>query len=245
MLAATETVEMLLLDADGGDPPTLMLTLTARRFPEGRELDRTLRKLTRAGRRPWPDLQWFATRERQARGALHLHLLVKHVPDDEESMRKFYELVTRIWCARHDAEALRYEQRASGAQGLKRITHGEGLVRYLTKDLTGSLRSIQAVPAESHAHRTSQTRNYFPGGVTAARKAARESLRRRRAEYSLRERGYSPEEIEAKLKTVTDGSRKCEPRMLHHGVWIDFHTPPRAMAKLRPRRRSSGLAKTL
>jgi hypothetical protein len=206
-IAARETIEMLVLDAVV-DAPTIMLTLTARRFPAGGELRRTLAKIVKACRRRWPEFQWFVPRERQERGELHIHPLVKHVPDDDG--RELYELVTRIWCARHDAVAYPFDRRADGPQGLKLVADGQGLVRYLTKDLAHSLKSAQALEMGFRGHRTSQTRGYFGGGAAVARAAARESLRRRAATWKLAEQGLGAEEIAAEL----DRERRLELRRL-------------------------------
>lgn len=201
-IAAAETVEMLLLDALSGDAPTLMLTLTARSFPRGDELRRTLGKIVKACRLRWPDFEWFVPRERQTRGQLHIHPLVKHVPMEDK--RALYELVTRIWCARHDAIAYPYEIRHRGPQGVKSVTEGQGLVRYLTKELAHSLKSAQALELGFRGHRTSQTRGYFPEGAQVARAAARRSLHERRLAYRLNERGGDPLELAQLLDQEQD-----------------------------------------
>jgi len=203
-MAAAETIEMLLLNAMSGNAPTLVLMLTARTFPTGDELRRTLRKIVQACRRRWPDFEWFVPRERQVRGELHVHPLVKGVPTDDDSMRALYDLVTRVWCARHDAQAYPFEERARGPQGLKRVADGEGLVRYLTKDLAHSLKSAQALELGFKGHRTSQTRGYFPEGAMAAREAARESLRRRRLAWKLAKEGLDAQAVADELDRTND-----------------------------------------
>lgn len=201
-IAAAETVEMLLLDALSGDAPSLVLLLTARTFPRGEELRRTLCKIVRACRRRWPEFEWFVPRERQVRGELHIHPLVKHVPVSDS--RELYELVTRIWCDRQDAEALPFDRRREGAQGLEGVTEGQGLVRYLTKELAHSLKSAQALELGFRGHRTSQTRGYFADGAQAAREAARRSLRERRLAYRLTEQGGDPALLRELLRQEQD-----------------------------------------
>jgi hypothetical protein len=174
--AVRETVEMLLLDALS-DAPIGMLTLTARRFPEGDELRRSLAQVVKAVRVRLPHFQWFVPRERQSKGRLHIHPLCKGItPDDFEQL---YDVATGIWTSRHDAIAYPFVNRSEGPQGLKSVHEGRGLVRYLTKELSHSLKSSQAVEMGFRGHRTSQTRGYFAEGATAARARARESLRHR------------------------------------------------------------------
>ncbi len=207
---------MLLLDAKRGDAPTLMLTLTARTFPTGDELRRTLEKIVRACRRPnrWPEFEWFVIREPQARGEAHIHALVKHVPRDQDSMREFYEVVTKIWCGRHDARASSFEERRTGAQGLTVITDVEHLANYVTKDLTEGLTFKNPT-----GHRTSPSGGYFGTGAKAAREAAQTSLRRRRLTYRLQKEGVAVDQLDAAVDAaVADAKENLEVIVVHHGV---------------------------
>jgi hypothetical protein len=245
MMAVLETAEMHLLDARSGDAPTHLLTLTANTFPTGAELRRTADKIVRGCRRPtrWTGFEWFLTRERQVRGVQHLHALIKHVPTDEDSTRQLYEVITRIWCERHRAEAHPYEERANGPQGLKLITDVEGVVNYLAKDLTESLKSKQALEIGYQGHRTSQTRGYFAQGTTAAREAAQESLRRRRMTWLLEEQGVAPDQMDAAIEAAIAESENLEFMVMHHGVLRgveELRNPFQAVGRLpvRPRRRT-------
>lgn len=174
--AVRETIEMLLLDALEY-PPVAMATLTAREFPKGPELRDTLRKVVLACRRRWEGFEWFVPRERHRSGQHHIHPLIKGVT--EADFPELYDVITGVWCGRHDAVAYPFDLRADGPQGLKSVNEGQGLVRYLSKDLSHSLKSAQALEFGFRGHRTSQTRGYFPEGAAVMRERAKASLRHR------------------------------------------------------------------
>jgi hypothetical protein len=195
--------EMLVLDALEGDAPTLGLLLTARTWPSREELRRTYDKLGRALRRRWPEFRWYIDKEKQNRGAIHAHALLKGIPTDEESMRLAYEIITRIWCDRHDAIAYPYETREKGPQGLVRLADAGGFIRYLQKELAHSTKNNQALPLGFRGHRVTHSRprkdgtpGYFSLGTEATRERARASIRERRLAYRLTQLGITGDQAQ-------------------------------------------------
>ena len=168
-LYVVETVEMLTLDAIEW-PPTLWAVLTAREHLTRKDTYAHLRQLRKAVRDVWPGAEWFVQVEFQRRGALHLNLLIKGVPvEDEERLRLV--LVER-WCSRVDAEPV--------GQWVGRVEEAEGVVRYLSKMLAHGLKAEQAPPLGWRGHRTSQTRGYLVRPASAMRLEARRALRVKR-----------------------------------------------------------------
>ncbi len=177
-LYVVETVEMLSLDATEY-APTIWVVLTAREHLARRDCDQHLWQLRKAARRHWPDVEWFVQVEFQRRGALHLNLLVKGVPDD--AVEALGELLTRVWCARVDARPV--------AQWIGLIDDPEGTVRYLQKTLAHGLKREQAPPIGWRGHRTSQTRGYLVRPAGVMREEARRSLRLKRLQHAGLELG--------------------------------------------------------
>lgn len=168
-LYVLETVEMLTLDAME-HAPTLWLVLTAREHLTRAECRRHLDKLRSAAKRCWPEVEWFVQVEFQRRGALHLNLLVKGVPvEDQEQL---HELIVSRWCERVDAEPV---GQWSGVVG-----DGVGVVRYISKMLAHGLKAEQAPPLGWRGHRTSQTRGYLVRPAAVMRQEAKAALRRKR-----------------------------------------------------------------
>ena len=169
-LYVLETVEMLLLDAMEW-APSVWVVLTAREHLTRDQCRRHLRQLLLAGRRRWPELQWFVQVEFQRRGALHVNLLVKGVP--AAAVGQLRELLGRRWCDRVDAEMV--------GQWAGSIDEAGGVVRYLAKHLAHGLKVEQAPPIGWRGHRTSQTGGYLVRPASVMREEARASRRLRRA----------------------------------------------------------------
>lgn len=180
-----ETVEMLLLDA-AEYAPTLYVVLTAREHLTRKDTYHHLRQLRRAARKRWPAIEWFVTIEFQRRGALHLNLLIKGVPveDDDELL----QLLSDRWCARVDAEPV--------GQWVGRITAAETLAKYLAKHLSHGLKAEQAPPLGWKGHRTSQTRGYFVRPAAIMREEARAARRRKRALRAAMKAGERGHDVE-------------------------------------------------
>lgn len=168
-LYVVETAEMLSLDA-AEYPPTLWCVLTAREHLTRSECRRHLEQLRRAARDVWPVAEWFVQVEFQRRGALHLNLLVKGVPVEDE--RRLFDVLVGRWCARVDA--------LPAGQWVGRVDEAGGVFRYLQKTLAHGLKAEQAPPIGWRGHRTSQTRGYLVRPAAAMRVEARRSLRVRR-----------------------------------------------------------------
>lgn len=164
-LYVVETVEMLTLDAVEY-APTLWTVLTAREHLTRAECTDHLRQLRRAVRAHWDASEWFVQVEFQRRGALHLNLLHKGVPIDQE--RELHELLTERWCSRVDALPV--------GQWSGTIEDGVGAVRYVSKMLAHGLKAEQAPPIGWRGHRTSQTRGYLVRPASVMRVEARRSL---------------------------------------------------------------------
>ena len=173
-LYVVETVEMLTLDALEY-APTLWAVLTAREHLTRRDTYEHLRALRKAARKRWPDVEWFVQVEFQRRGALHLNLLVKGVPVDQED--ELRDVLVERWCARVDAEP--------PGQWVGTVQEAEGVVRYLSKMLAHGLKREQAPPLGWRGHRTSQTRGYLVRPASVMREEARASLRLKRVFWKL------------------------------------------------------------
>lgn len=171
-LYVVETVEMLTLDAMEW-APTLWVVLTAREHLTRADCKGHLKQLRKATRARWPGIEWFVQVEFQRRGALHLNLLVKGVPvEDQEQL---LDVVRKLWCARVDALPV---GQWSGA-----IADGVGVVRYLSKMLAHGLKAEQAPPLGWRGHRTSQTRGYLVRPASQMRQEAKRALRVKRLVY--------------------------------------------------------------
>jgi hypothetical protein len=164
-----ETVEMLSLDAMEW-APNLWAVLTAREHLTRADCRRHLEQLRDACRKRWPEIVWFVQVEFQRRGALHLNLLVKGVPDDEAE--QLHERLSAVWCRRVDAEPV--------GQWVGVVQEAEGVVRYLSKMLAHGLKAEQSPPIGWKGHRTSQSRGYLVRPASVMREEARQSIRLKR-----------------------------------------------------------------
>lgn len=168
-LYVLETVEMLSLDA-AEYAPNLWMVLTARAHLTRKETHGHLRQLRKAVLERWPDVAWFVQVEFQRRGALHLNLLVKGVPDGE--LEDFHAVIVGVWCRRVDA--------APVGQWSGVIAEDQSVIRYLSKMLSHGLKAEQAPPIGWRGHRTSQTRNYLVRPASVMRLEARQAIRLKR-----------------------------------------------------------------
>lgn len=194
-----ETVEALLLDTLYGQGPSLYLVLTAREHLTRTDTHAHLRQLRRAAVKVWPEVQWFVQVEFQLRGALHLNLLVKGVPIEDEP--RFYALMVERWCARVDAEPV--------GQWIGQVSNEGGLAKYLGKRLGHGLKAEQAPPLGWKGHRTSQTRGYFNKPITELREEARRVFRHRaliRKAIAAGHTDYEAELVAGELEQVADAS---------------------------------------
>jgi hypothetical protein len=183
-LYVIETVEMLSLDAMEW-APNLWAVLTAREHLSRKQTYRHLEQLRDSCRKRWPDVVWFVQVEFQRRGALHLNLLLKGVPDvDHEAL---HERLSSVWCRRVDAEPV--------GQWVGVVHESEGVIRYLSKMLAHGLKAEQAPPIGGRGHRTSQIRGYLVRPASVMREEARQSLRLKR----LLHRGFDAETADLEL----------------------------------------------
>lgn len=186
MLYVLETVEMLTLDA-AEYAPGLWAVLTAREHLTRDDCRRHLSQLLRSCRLRWPAIEWFVQVEFQRRGALHLNLLVKGVPvEDQEQL---LEHLGERWCARVDAEM-------PWAVVVKRVEDAGGVVRYLQKTLSHGLKVEQAPPIGWKGHRTSQTRGYLVRPASVMRQEARQALKLKREVWKAIRAGHEGHEAE-------------------------------------------------
>lgn len=171
-LYVQETVEMLCLDA-AEYAPTLWTVLTAREHLTRDQCRVHLNHIRRVLRREWASVEWFVQVEFQRRGALHLNLLLKGVTVEDEAA--FHAAISAAWCARVDA--------LPAGQWTQSIADGEGVLRYISKQLAHGLKAEQAPPIGWRGHRTSQTRGYLVRPASQMRLEARRSIRVKRQIY--------------------------------------------------------------
>lgn len=168
-LYVVETVEMLTLDAME-NAPTLWIVLTAREHLTRKACRQHLEAVRRTVRKRWPQAEWFVQVEFQRRGALHLNLLVKGVPVEDQVL--LHDAVVERWCARVDALPV--------GQWSGVVADGVGVVLYISKMLAHGLKAEQAPPIGWRGHRTSQTRGYLVRPASIMREEAKAALRQKR-----------------------------------------------------------------
>jgi hypothetical protein len=201
-LYVLETVEMLTLDALE-HAPTLWVVLTAREHLTRAECRRHLDKLRQWARRQWPAIEWFVQVEFQRRGALHLNLLVKGVPVEDQAA--LHELLSTRWCERVDAEPV--------GQWIGPVADAGGVVRYLQKTLSHGLKQEQAPPLGWRGHRTSQTRGYLVRPAGAMRQEAREALRLKREVWRAQRAGHDAHDVELVAHQAVERGRATSWRL--------------------------------
>lgn len=178
-LYVVETLEMLALDA-AEYAPTMWAVLTAREHLTRPDCYGHLKQLRTAARKHWPSIEWFVQVEFQRRGALHLNLLIKGVPVEDD--RRLLEVLAGAWCRRVDALPV--------GQWLDRVEDAGGVSRYLQKTLAHGLKQEQAPPIGWRGHRTSQTRGYLVRPASVMRQEARRSLRFKRELWRAIKNGH-------------------------------------------------------
>jgi hypothetical protein len=187
-LAAIENGEMLILDALGGDAPTLLAivgtrtaTLDMGAFRRGRD------ELVRAMRRRWPAFEYACEVEYttgygpRAGGERrpHWNWLGKGVPDADVDEAR--ELMREMWCGRVDAEPER--------QYVELLRSPAAALKYVTAHY---MKASQRPPEGFTGQRFNCSRGYFAGiTVTTARARARESLRLKRELWKAEQRGIT------------------------------------------------------
>jgi len=197
--SAIETVEMLYLDACENSAPSWLIVLTAREFLERADCRRHLEHLRRLLRRRWPEVEWAVLVEFQARGALHLNLLVKGIPPVAE--KPLHGLVAGFWCSRVDAEPV--------GQYVAVARDGRAAIRYTAAHF---LKPQQAPPKSWRGrHRFSCTRGYLSRPAAEMREKARASLRRRALEDRLqRDYGFEGAELVSIAQLETEWAAETE-----------------------------------
>jgi len=173
---------MLYLDACEYAPKFLVV-LTAREYLTRADCRRHLEQLRRRLRKDWPAIEWAILVEFQRRGALHLNLLIKGVPDEDE--RPLQELTAAFWCSRVDAEPW--------AQSCTSVYDGGGVIRYLAHHFN---KPAQAPPRGWRGHRFSCTRGYLVRPASEMRLEARRALRLKRLLW----KGIPGDFLEAELQ---------------------------------------------
>lgn len=182
----SETVQMLTLDA-AENAPTVWLVLTAREHLTRKDTYDHLRQMLRAGRKRWPNLEWFVQTEFQRRGALHLNLLLKGVPRDEHDQA--LAVIGGRWVARVDAEMI--------GQWSGPVEDGVGTILYISKMLAHGLKAEQAPPIGWKGHRTSQTKGYLVRPASVMRGEAKAAERHRRRIWKAESHAWARASAEA------------------------------------------------
>jgi hypothetical protein len=150
--------------------------------------------------------------EFQRRGALHLNLVIKGVPIEDDG--ELLELLCERWCARVDALPV--------GQWVGRIEDAAGVTRYLQKTLAHGLKREQAPPIGWRGHRTSQTRGYLVRPASVMRQEAREALRDKREIWRAAQRGEDGIDVELSVAAA---------RQLRNGTsWRLYKQPSPAIA---------------
>lgn len=179
-VSASQTAEMIAMDAEDS-APTLYVVLTCRDLIDRAELRRHLCQLRRSALKLWPALEWFCALEWQARGAIHVNLLVKGVPAADAE--RFGARLFGVWSRRVTA--------VREAQYCRPIASARHLGAYVAKLAEYLGKSEQSCPPGWRGHRTSQTRGYFATPVAALRRRAIQSIGWKIARAGFRRGGAS------------------------------------------------------
>jgi len=158
-------------------------------------------------------VEYFVQVEFQRRGALHLNLLLKGVPDAD--LGEMYAVMCSVWCSRVDAEAGPFDAMERGGQWAGAIADGVGVVRYISKMLAHGLKAEQAPPIGWRGHRTSQTRGYLVRPASAMRREARASLLVKRELHKAIASGLDPLEAELAAHEAVELAKRSSWEVVH------------------------------
>jgi hypothetical protein len=191
-LAAVENSELLALDAMQGNAPEVWMVLTTPLST----LDMSLfyeahRKLMKAVRRRFPDLEWarlleFTTGYGPRSGGRrrpHWNVLLKGVPRD--AVNVLLGLVEKVWCPRVGG--------ALAAQHVGPVSEMGGLMRYIALHFQ---KESQSPPAGFTGHRFTHSRGYLWTDTPTAREETRDALFEKRARHRGTELGLAGDELE-------------------------------------------------
>lgn len=180
-LGARETVEMIDLAAEEA-PPTLYMVLTCSEFISRAELRRDLCQIRRSARRIWPDFEYFCAIEWQARGAIHVNLLLRGPSVGAAALA--LKVVYRVWRRRHRTVWV--------AQSCSPITSAREAGAYVHKLGQYLAKDDQSAPPGWRGHRSSQTRGFLPRPASEMRAEAVLSLRWKAIRAPLLAAGVRP-----------------------------------------------------
>jgi len=202
---------MLYLDACE-HAPSWLFVLTAREFLNREDCRWHLNQLRKMLRRRWPDTEWAVLVEFQARGALHLNLLVKGIPPVAE--KPLRGLVADFWCSRVDAEPV--------GQYVAVARDGRAAIRYTAAHF---LKPEQAPPASWRGrHRFSCTRGYLVRPAAQMREEARASIRRRALEFRLsQDLNVQGDELVALAELETEWASETKWEMVKSQPTVDVN----------------------
>ncbi len=195
-LAAVENAELLALDALHGTAPAVWVVLTTRTTcTDPKRFYRSRDQVLKALKRRWPAVEaaWllelttgFGPKSGGKRRP-HWNALLKGIdPADVDEVR---DVVTRIWCAREDAEPQ--------AQHVGTITEAGGLMRYLALHFQ---KESQAPPKGWRGHRFSHSRGYLWTTTPDARRQARHALQVKRELHKAIRAGHTGPDVELRAR---------------------------------------------
>jgi hypothetical protein len=179
-LAAVENSELLALDAEHGWAPAVWLVVgTGTDVADPAHFYAARKHLVKALRRAFPDrsIEWAAlvefttgySAQSGGRRFPHWNILLKGVqPADLPVVR---DVVDRVWCGRPEFKA------SPEAQHVGTVSEAGGLMRYIALHFQ---KESQAPPKGWRGHRFLKSRGYLWTDTTAAREAAKQSLRLKR-----------------------------------------------------------------
>lgn len=197
-LAAVENAEILALDAERGQPPTVYLTLTTASTVLNPAAFRVTRnQFVKALRARWPGLEFawlweLTTGYAELSGGkrrLHGNVLLKH--HHSLDLADVADLVEAHWCRREDA--------VMAAQYVGLVEHMGGLMRYLALHFQ---KESQAPPIGWKGHRFKTSKGYLWTSTPEAREAARNGLRLKRELWRAIRAGVPAEDVQGVAEAV-------------------------------------------
>ena len=222
---AVENAEVLSLDAMVGTPPSIWVTLTTRTVTNNTALFyESRRKVVKALKRRWPDVQYWCTLEFTTGYASagerrpHWHILLKGVPVEDLDLAG--TVIRRVWCEREDAEPI--------AQHVGLVHNAGGLMRYLVLHMS---KESQRPPDGWRGIRSTHSRGYLWEPTPVARELARDQLASKRALWKAEQRGLGVHDAELACQVALD-IRKSTTWKLHR--MYPEGTSDRQLARHRP-----------